>query len=465
MAETSGGCGSRSTRPPMDCCSHRRRHLRSNNSCGMHNPPALAGGTNRCTLLIHPDDAARLRHHRDRRRRRQVAVWRCRWRSPTPSGPGRVAAARLGSRRAGHPPLRRRHSARVNFNSLLDSTPLEPLSGNLGAQCGACRGDVRLTRLAAKYSTHMTMGRTMSTTRGNTDVVRLGVSLRQPEVEVAGPHRRRTAPSARPRSPAKLPRYQYDITLDDADCQVPIAFLPLESALPAGVADHLGGMRAVENVGPPAARIDAMPTTHTIHQTNWTSAAGRSGCRRLWTNPPDERDDCGDDGRHDPASVRLHPGDEPSQPLWRPTRLDRGGLQTSFRPDHLEHLANGGPAGPPGRIQDAAGRTALSTTITVPGRLSRIAWRTVDVVLLIGVDEHQIEVPAGGGVQSSVADDDVDRSARPAAAGSGLPPACRGSCSSDTTLPLGTDAAGQADGAESAEGAGISAPAGAAGPE
>ena len=26
----------------------------------MHNLPALAGGTNRCTLLIHPDDAARI---------------------------------------------------------------------------------------------------------------------------------------------------------------------------------------------------------------------------------------------------------------------------------------------------------------------------------------------------------------------------------------------------------------------
>ncbi|ODQ93191.1 molybdopterin-dependent oxidoreductase [Mycolicibacterium holsaticum] len=33
-----------------------RRHLRSNNSW-MHNVPALAGGTNRCTLRIHPDDA------------------------------------------------------------------------------------------------------------------------------------------------------------------------------------------------------------------------------------------------------------------------------------------------------------------------------------------------------------------------------------------------------------------------
>lgn len=36
-----------------------RRHLRSNNSW-MHNLPALAGGTNRCTLQMHPDDAAEL---------------------------------------------------------------------------------------------------------------------------------------------------------------------------------------------------------------------------------------------------------------------------------------------------------------------------------------------------------------------------------------------------------------------
>ncbi|MEU3599568.1 molybdopterin oxidoreductase family protein [Streptomyces sp. NPDC006798] len=35
-----------------------RRHLRSNNSW-MHNVPGLGGGSNRCTLQIHPDDAAR----------------------------------------------------------------------------------------------------------------------------------------------------------------------------------------------------------------------------------------------------------------------------------------------------------------------------------------------------------------------------------------------------------------------
>ncbi|MFD7977884.1 molybdopterin-dependent oxidoreductase [Streptomyces sp. NPDC059071] len=36
-----------------------RRHLRSNNSW-LHNIPALTGGSNRCTLQVHPEDAARL---------------------------------------------------------------------------------------------------------------------------------------------------------------------------------------------------------------------------------------------------------------------------------------------------------------------------------------------------------------------------------------------------------------------
>ena len=36
-----------------------RRQLRSNNSW-LHNAPTLAGGSNQCTLLIHPDDAARI---------------------------------------------------------------------------------------------------------------------------------------------------------------------------------------------------------------------------------------------------------------------------------------------------------------------------------------------------------------------------------------------------------------------
>ena len=36
-----------------------RRQLRSNNSW-MHNLPALVKGKDRCTMLVHPDDATRL---------------------------------------------------------------------------------------------------------------------------------------------------------------------------------------------------------------------------------------------------------------------------------------------------------------------------------------------------------------------------------------------------------------------
>lgn len=46
-------------RHPDDLVLIGRRHLRSNNSW-MHNVPALAGGSNRCTLHMHPDDARRL---------------------------------------------------------------------------------------------------------------------------------------------------------------------------------------------------------------------------------------------------------------------------------------------------------------------------------------------------------------------------------------------------------------------
>ncbi|NKY32077.1 molybdopterin-dependent oxidoreductase [Nocardia speluncae] len=44
---------------PADLVLIGRRHLRSNNSW-MHNMDRLVGGTNRCTLQIHPDDIARL---------------------------------------------------------------------------------------------------------------------------------------------------------------------------------------------------------------------------------------------------------------------------------------------------------------------------------------------------------------------------------------------------------------------
>ncbi|WP_156764843.1 molybdopterin-dependent oxidoreductase [Mycobacterium sp. 1081908.1] len=48
----------RMERPPEPLVLVSRRHLRSNNTW-MHNVPALMKGRDRCTLLIHPDDAAR----------------------------------------------------------------------------------------------------------------------------------------------------------------------------------------------------------------------------------------------------------------------------------------------------------------------------------------------------------------------------------------------------------------------
>ena len=49
----------RLTRPAEEMVLTSRRHLRSNNSW-MHNVPALMRGKDRCTLLIHPDDARRV---------------------------------------------------------------------------------------------------------------------------------------------------------------------------------------------------------------------------------------------------------------------------------------------------------------------------------------------------------------------------------------------------------------------
>jgi anaerobic selenocysteine-containing dehydrogenase len=106
-----------------------RRHLRSNNSW-MHNLPALAGGTNRCTLQVHPDDATRLGltdmavvtgpagklvvpvEVTDAIRPGVVSLPHG-WGHTAPGTRLTVAAAQPG----------------VNVNSLLDSSLIEPLSG------------------------------------------------------------------------------------------------------------------------------------------------------------------------------------------------------------------------------------------------------------------------------------------------------------------------------------------------
>lgn len=106
-----------------------RRHLRSNNSW-MHNLPALAGGTNRCTLQIHPDDAAQLGlgdtavitgpagklkvpvEITDAIRPGVVSL---------PHGWGHTAPGTRMAVAAGQPG--------VNVNALLDDSLIEPLSG------------------------------------------------------------------------------------------------------------------------------------------------------------------------------------------------------------------------------------------------------------------------------------------------------------------------------------------------
>ncbi|MGV9455719.1 molybdopterin oxidoreductase family protein [Streptomyces sp. NPDC003635] len=109
-----------------------RRHLRSNNSW-MHNVPALTGGTNRCTLHIHPDDAERLGV-------RDGAAVRLKGDGGEVVAPAEVTdAVRPGVVSLPHgwghdrPGTRMSHALKdpgVNVNQLLDGSLLDPLSGN-----------------------------------------------------------------------------------------------------------------------------------------------------------------------------------------------------------------------------------------------------------------------------------------------------------------------------------------------
>jgi anaerobic selenocysteine-containing dehydrogenase len=109
-----------------------RRHLRSNNSW-MHNVPALTGGSNRCTLHLHPDDAARLGV-------RGGDPVRVKGAGGEVTAPAEVTdAVRPGVVSLPHgwghdrPGARLTHAATdpgVNVNQLLDGSLLDPLSGN-----------------------------------------------------------------------------------------------------------------------------------------------------------------------------------------------------------------------------------------------------------------------------------------------------------------------------------------------
>ncbi|MFF1297730.1 MULTISPECIES: molybdopterin oxidoreductase family protein [unclassified Streptomyces] len=109
-----------------------RRHLRSNNSW-MHNVPALTGGTNRCTLHIHPEDAGRLGVA-------DGAAVRVKGAGGEVIAPAEVTdGVRPGVVSLPHgwghdrPGTRLTHALKepgVNVNQLLDGSLLDPLSGN-----------------------------------------------------------------------------------------------------------------------------------------------------------------------------------------------------------------------------------------------------------------------------------------------------------------------------------------------
>lgn len=109
-----------------------RRHLRSNNSW-LHNIPALTGGTNRCTLQVHPEDAARLGLADGRPARIKGA-------GGAVTAPAEITdTVRRGVVSLPHgwghdrPGTRLTHAATdpgANVNQLLDGTLLDPLSGN-----------------------------------------------------------------------------------------------------------------------------------------------------------------------------------------------------------------------------------------------------------------------------------------------------------------------------------------------
>ncbi|MFF4273838.1 molybdopterin oxidoreductase family protein [Streptomyces sp. NPDC001536] len=109
-----------------------RRHLRSNNSW-MHNVPALTGGTNRCTLHIHPEDAERLGVADGSAVRVKGAGGEVIAPVEVTDGvrPGVVSLPHgWGHDRPG---TRLNHALKdpgVNVNQLLDGSLLDPLSGN-----------------------------------------------------------------------------------------------------------------------------------------------------------------------------------------------------------------------------------------------------------------------------------------------------------------------------------------------
>ncbi|WP_406859963.1 molybdopterin oxidoreductase family protein [Streptomyces sp. HUAS MG47] len=117
--------------PPAPLVLVGRRHLRSNNSW-LHNVPALVGGTNRCTLQVHPEDAVRL--GLDDGKPARIAGDGGALEVPVEVTdavrPGVVSLPHgWGHDRPGTRLGVARTSPGVNVNQLLDGSRLDPLSG------------------------------------------------------------------------------------------------------------------------------------------------------------------------------------------------------------------------------------------------------------------------------------------------------------------------------------------------
>ncbi|MER5577919.1 molybdopterin oxidoreductase family protein [Streptomyces massasporeus] len=109
-----------------------RRHLRSNNSW-MHNVPALTGGSNRCTLQIHPEDAERLGVQNAEPVRVKGAGGEVTVTAEVTDAVRRGVVSMPHGWGHDRPGTRLSHASTdpgVNVNQLLDGRLLDPLSGN-----------------------------------------------------------------------------------------------------------------------------------------------------------------------------------------------------------------------------------------------------------------------------------------------------------------------------------------------
>ncbi|MFF9063020.1 molybdopterin oxidoreductase family protein [Streptomyces sp. NPDC014882] len=109
-----------------------RRHLRSNNSW-MHNVPALTGGSNRCTVQVHPEDAERLGLRDGQPVRVKGAGGEVTVPAEVTDGVRRGVVSIPHGWGHDRPGTRLGHAGAdpgVNVNQLLDGSLLDPLSGN-----------------------------------------------------------------------------------------------------------------------------------------------------------------------------------------------------------------------------------------------------------------------------------------------------------------------------------------------